>query len=248
MLNKDEHFEPLGNGVEVIVSAEHHFFTDTILLAHFANPKKSEKAVDLGSGCGTIPLLWSRKNTPQHTYAVEIQANGADMINRSVIHNNLQEKITVLNEDMRKLKGKLPFGTFDLVVCNPPYKPVGTGFVNKNTVHTVIRHEFECTVADAVKAAADLLRFGGRFCLCLRPERLTDVITAFRNNNVEPKKLRFVQQRTNKEPKLFLIEGKYGGKKGGLTVLPNLMIENEAGEFSEEMLSVYGDYRGQCED
>ncbi|MEF2919000.1 MAG: methyltransferase [Acutalibacteraceae bacterium] len=243
MLKENEELQPLGNGINVIVSDEHHFFTDTILLAHFSKPKTYENAVDLGTGCGTIPLLWNREKPPKHTYAVEIQANGADMATRSIIMNKLQDKITVLNKDLRQLKGCVPFGYFDVVVCNPPYKPLGTGIVSSGESHSIIRHESSCTVEDVVKTASSLLRFGGRFCLCLRPERLTDVITAMRENLLEPKRLRMVQQRTNKAPKLFLIEGKRGGKAGGLVVEPALLIEKENGDFSDEMMSIYGSFK-----
>lgn len=243
MLKENEELQPLGGGINVIVSNEHHFFTDTILLADFSKPLKRETAVDLGTGCGTIPLLWNRENPPKHTYAVEIQQNGADMAQRSVELNNFQDKITVINEDLRNLKGKLTFGSFDVVVCNPPYKPIGTGIVSQGVSHSIIRHESSCTIDDVVKTASGLLRFGGRFCLCLRPERLTDVITAMRNNLLEPKKLRMIQQRKNKAPKLFLIEGRRGGKPGGLNVLPTLLIEDDKGNFSEEMINIYGTFK-----
>lgn len=243
VLNNGEELQPLGNGVRVIVSDEHHFFTDTILLAHFSKPKRNETAVDLGTGCGTIPLLWNKENPPKHTYAVEIQPNGADMSKRSVELNNMQHKITVLNCDLRLLKGVLPLGSFDLVACNPPYKPLGTGIVSSGHSHSIIRHESSCTIDDVVKAAASLLRFGGRFCLCLRPERLTDVMTAFRKYKLEPKRLRMVQQRVDKAPKLFLIEGKRGAKTGGLVVLPTLFIEDDNGNYSDEMMKIYGSFK-----
>ena len=243
MLKENEELQPLGNDINVIVSDEHHFFTDTILLASFSKPKCNETAVDLGTGCGTIPLLWNREKPPKYTYAVEIQENGADMAKRSVAMNNLQDRIEVLNEDLRELKGKLIFGSFDVVVCNPPYKPIGTGVVSQGHSHSIIRHESTCTVDDVVKTASGLLRFGGRFCLCLRPERLTDVITAMRKYMLEPKRLRMVQQRKDKAPKLFLIEGRRGGKQGGLTVLPALLIEDENGNFSQEMMDIYGAFK-----
>lgn len=243
LLLEHEKLEPLGNGISVIVSYEHHFFLDTILLADFAHPKKAEIAVDLGSGCGTIPFLWSRENILKNIVAVEIQQNAVDMIHRSLKHNNLKEKVEVICADLKNLKGKLNFGVFDLVVCNPPYKPIGAGVVSKIDSHKVVRHESSCTVEDVVLAASQLLRFGGRFCLCLRPERLTDVLVAFRNNKIEPKRLRFVQQRKDKPPKLFLIEGKRGGNKGGLVMEPTLFIEDESGSCSQEMVRIYGTYK-----
>lgn len=243
MLKQGEHTEPLGGGIRVIVSEENHFSTDTILLANFAAPKKHEKVIELGAGCGTISLIWCRENPPQHITSVEIQPQGADMLSRSVELNSLNEKITVINGDLRSLNGLVEFGSFDMAAMNPPYKIGGGGIVNPEIQKQIARHETECTLDDITHAAAKLLRFGGRFCICQRPERLTDVLVSMRSAGIEPKKLRMVQQRNGKAPKLFLAEGRRGGNKGGLVVLSTLMIEGENFEFSQEMIDIYGDYK-----
>ena len=242
MLKQNEHFEPLGNGIEIIVSELFHFWTDTILLADFAKPKRKTKAVDLGSGCGTIPLLWARDNREMDINAVEIQPQADDMAKRSVQHNNLNN-INCINGDLKKLKGVLPFGYFDLVTCNPPYKESGTGITNPDTEKLIARHEENCSIDDITLSAKNLLQFGGRFCMCQRPERLTDVLLSMRKNDLEPKRLRFVQQRTTKAPKLFLVEGRRGGKPSSLIVENTLLIEDETGNFSQEMKEIYGSYK-----
>ena len=157
--------------------------------------------------------------------------------------NALESRITVMNEDLRELKGKLNFGFFDVVVCNPPYKPLGTGIVSSGKSHSIVRHENTCTIEDVIKTASSLLRFGGRFCMCLRPDRLTESLMLMRKYLIEPKRLRMVQQRKDKAPKLFLVEGKRGGKEGGLNVMPVLLIEDESGNFSEEMMKIYGSFK-----
>lgn len=246
MLKDNERLEPLGNGVEIIVSDLFHFSTDTILLADFARAHRAKSAVDLGTGCGTIPLLWARDNRVAEISAVELQSECCDMARRSVERNNL-ENIKVFNADLRELKGVLPFGSFDLVSCNPPYKLSGTGITNPDEEKLLARHEHTCTIDDITLAAKKLLQFGGRFCLCQRPERLTDIITSMRENDLEPKRLRFVQQRRGKQPKLFLIEGRRGGKSGGLLVEDTLFIE-ENGGWSAEMKQIYGSYKeGYCD-
>lgn len=244
LLKKNEKIEPLGGKTKVIVSDVHKFGTDTILLADFSKPKKYEKSVELGSGCGAIAILWNRDSLTNHTIAIEIQKDACDMLERSIAINDLTDKITVLNSDLRDLKNKMiKFGEYDLVVCNPPYKPVGTGIANNNNQKRLARHEEECTIKDVTDCASKLLKFSGRLCLCLRPERLCDVIENMRNSGIEPKRLRFVQQRLNKAPKLFLIEGKRGAKKSGLVMMPSLIIENESGSLSDEMLKIYGSYK-----
>lgn len=243
MLQDGERLEPLGGGIKIIVSDEHKFWTDTVLLADFSLPKKTDLACELGSGCGAIPLIWARRGTLKKVSAVEIQENACSMLSRSVSLNGLEDKIDVVCADLRELKGILPLSAYDLVVCNPPYKAQGAGIKSANASRLIARHETDCTMDDIAAAAASLLNFSGRLCMCQRPERLSDVICAMRNNGIEPKRLRFVQQRPQKPPKLFLIEGRRGGKPGGLIVEPVLFIEGSDGGFSEEMLSIYGEYK-----
>lgn len=241
MLMNGERLEPLGDGIKIIVNDFYHFSTDTILLADFAKPKKGVKAVDLGTGCGTIPLLWSRRDRTSELYAVEIQKDACDLARRSVEYNGLNN-IKTVNYDLKELKGVLPFGYFELVCCNPPYKLLGGGVKNPEEQKLLARHEGGCTLEDIALSAKNLLGFGGRFCMCQRPERLTDVLEAMRNNSLEPKRLRFVQQRRDKKPKLFLVEGRRSAKRGNLVVEPALFIE-ENGKLSEEMKTIYGSYK-----
>lgn len=243
-----KHTEPLGNGVRIFVSDRHHFTTDTILLADFAKAKRSDKAADLGTGCGTIPLLWTREDPPNQIAAVEIQDDATELLTESIALNTENgiervSRITPIHADLRELKGKLSFGYYTLVTCNPPYKPEGTGLKNPDEGKTTARHETDCTIEDVCRAASQLLQFSGRFCLCLRPERLCDVTEALRKYDLEPKRLRFVQQRPDKAPKLFLLEARRGSKKGFLKVEPTLFIENDSGSFSEEMKEIYGTYK-----
>ena len=199
----------------------------------------------MGTGCGTIPLLWLKNNNNLSVYAVELQKDACELLEKSIAHNKLEDNLTLLNADLRDLKGRLPFGTFDVVSCNPPYKLGGSGILNPEEQKLVARHEAECTLDDVCGAASNLLQFGGRLCMCQRPERLSDVIESMRRSGIEPKRLRLVQQRKSKAPKLFLIEGRRGGKRGFMDVLPTLFIEDGQGGFSEEMLEIYGDYKSK---
>ena len=240
---KNIHLEPLGNGIGIYVSDSYHFSTDTILLADFSKSDGHKKCVEFGTGCGTIPLLWCRHNKNLEIAAVEIQENACKLAQKSVDYNNLGGNIRIINSDLKELKGKLPFGYYDVVACNPPYKIAGGGLTNPESAKQIARHETECTLDDICKAASQLLQFGGRFCICQRPERLADVMESMRKYALEPKILRLVQQRKSKSPKLFLLEGRRGGKRGFLNVLPTLFIEDESGSFSEEMMQIYGSYK-----
>lgn len=237
-----EHLEPLGKNIKIFVSDIHHFSTDTILLNYFANAKKNDKVIELGTGCGTIPLLMKKDNKTSEITAVDIQEDACSLLERSIELNNLSG-ITVIHSDLKDLKGKVSFGYYNLVVCNPPYKEDGTGIYNPDSGKKTARHEVQCSLEDIIKVSSSLLQFGGRLCMCQRPERLTDLMTLMREYNLEPKRIRFVQQRLNKASKLVLLEGRKGGKKGFMTTEPTLMIEDENGNFSKEMMDVYGDYK-----
>lgn len=241
ILRDEERLEPLGKGIYVIVSNEHTFNTDTVLLANFSYPKKNEKVIEFGSGCGAIPLIWAVKGTAFNVVGVEIQKSACDMFERSISYNNLDHCITSINSDLKELEGKLEAEGYNLIVCNPPYKPIANGILNENSDKCIARHEQQCNILDITKAASKLLKFGGRLCMCNRIERLIDAICAMKKSNIEPKKIRFVQQRTSKPPKLFLIEGKKGGKSG-LLAIPTLLIEDEVGEYSKEMKIIYKEY------
>ena len=239
--------EPLGSGVEVYVSDRHHFTTDTILLAHFSAPRAGDRIVELGTGCGTIPLLLIRDSAPRSIHAIEIQAEAIDLLARSIAHNTEKGNaraacITPIAGDIRGISSLLPAGESDLVICNPPYKRPGAGIENPDSAKKTARHETDITLDEITGAARWLLRYGGRFVMCQRPERLTDVLLSLRAHDLEPKRLRFVQGRADKAPKLFLIEAKRGAREGYMDVLPALIAEDEGG-FTDEMRAIYGTYK-----
>lgn len=243
MLLEGEHWEPLARGISVIVSDSHRFNTDTILLAWFSRPRRGEVCADLGTGCGAIPLLWCARAEPGKIYAVELQADACGMLRRSAERNGLSGRIEAVHGDIRALGDRgapVPRG-LDRVACNPPYKAVGTGAESPREERRLARHEAACRFDEAAAAAAALLRWGGRFCCCLRPERLCDAVTALRAAGLEPKRLRFVQQRPEKAPFLFLLEAARGGRPG-LRAEPVLLLEDGAGKPSAEAAEIYGDY------
>ncbi len=242
MLLPGERLEPLSRDYSVIVSRGHSFNTDTILLAAFSTPRAGDTCADFGTGCGTIPLIWYMKTKPKKVYAVEIQENACGMARRSVEYNHLTNEIEIINEDIRMLKGgtALP-PNLDLIACNPPYKAEGAGLKNSDEQMRIARHEVACSFAEIAQSAASLLRFGGRFCCCLRPERLCTAMLDLQKAGLEPKRLRFVQHRPDKPPSLFLLQANRGGNPG-MTVDPVLFIKNEIGGYSKEMIEIYGAY------
>ena len=242
-LRQGERLEPLGKGVSVIVREGCAFSTDTILLAWFSMPKRGELCAEFGTGCGAVPLLWCARSRPASVLAAEIQPELCGMARRSVALNGFENVVNIAECDVRCLPC-LPGvrqGGFDLVACNPPYKEAGAGVPSAAERERVARHETVCGFAGFAAAAAALLRWGGRFCCCMRPARLCGTLAALHTAGLEPKRLRFVQQRASSAPFLFLVQASRGGKPG-VTVEPVLLVE-EAGGLSQEMLRIYGDYK-----
>ena len=235
-----EHIEDLGEGVGVVVSKQHTFGTDAMLLAHFANPKRNDIACDFGSGCGIIPFLWLRDGKCKEITAIEIQENACNQMFRSKKLNDT-DKISVIHRDLKEIDDLKP-GSFDLVTMNPPYKIENGGIKNDEESATIARHETFCNMNDIAKSASRLLRFGGKLCICHRPERVFDAMFAMRENGIEPKTLRFVSKKGDTQPWLVLIEGKRGAKNG-LKVERNLVAYNGDGTLTEEMLEITEKYR-----
>ena len=170
---------------------------------------------------------------------LDIQDQAVRQVQQSIALNHLEERLTVQQADLRDHRQLYPAGSFTLVSMNPPYKPVDTGILSPEPWDQIARHEVCCTLEDACAAAGYLLQFGGRFCICHRPERLADIVTAMRAHDLEPKRLRLVQHREGEAPFLLLMEGRKGAKPY-LTAEPTLILESPAGQA--EMGRIYGAY------
>lgn len=231
----DLSFESLGEGYSVCVSNEHRFGTDAFLLADFAQVRNKDSVCDLCTGNGIVALLMSRDFSPKEIYAVELQKKAFYQLERSKEESKADEIIPVSGD----LKEWTPPKKLDVVTCNPPYKIDNTGLKNESDAVTIARHETACTMFDVAQCAKRALRFGGRLCICNRPERLADVIEAMRKAGIEPKRLRTVHKNPESAPWLILVEGRLGGSKY-LKIEKPLYIKGENGEaYSEEMKRIY---------
>ncbi len=233
--------EPIGDGVFINVSSHHTFGTDAVLLANFAKAKPKDKLVDLGTGCGIIAFLMLRDKNCKTAYGVDISSEAIDLAAHTANENNFDNFIAVCS-DLKDLKGKVPFGCHTLITCNPPYKAAGAGITNPDSVDRTARHETECTLEDIIAVSARLLQTGGRLCMCQRPERLSELMSTMAKHKIEPKRLRLVCKTPDKAPWLVLVEGRRCGNMG-LTIEPNLYVEDENGNFSPEMIKIYDKYK-----
>ena len=232
--------EPLGKGYFVNVTPHHTFGTDAVVLRAFAKPKPKDRLVDLGTGCGIIPLLMLRDGMLKEAIGVDISKEATDLAQKTIKELEI-ENFKVINSDLNDLKGKVDFGCHTLITCNPPYKAPNAGLKNPDKVEMVARHEVACTLEDIIAVSAKLLQTSGRLCMCHRPERLAELMSFMTKYKVEPKRLKLVCQRKGEEPWLVLVEGRRCGNIG-LKIEPTLYVE-ENGEFSPEMLEIYGVYK-----
>ena len=228
-------FEDLGKGYKVCISTEHRFGTDAFLLADFARPRHKDTVCDLCTGCGIIAMIMSRNFQPKKIYAVELQQKAYDQLRLSIEKSGADENTFAVLGDLKEWKSSEPI---DVITCNPPYKISGTGAKNNSHAVSIARHEIECTVDDVCAAAAKNLRFGGRLCICNRPERLSDIITAMRANGIEPKRLRTVHKTPDCAPWLILVEGHKGGNNF-IQIEKPLFVRTKDGGISEEMQGIY---------
>ncbi|MBU5313200.1 tRNA1(Val) (adenine(37)-N6)-methyltransferase [Tissierella carlieri] len=239
MLRDDERIDIIPGSDFKIIQNKNKFSygTDAIFLSHFA--KSKGKVVDLGTGTGIIPLRLYAKDKVDIIYGVEIQEEVADMAKRSIELNNLEEKIIILNMDLKELPEKFGRNTIDTITTNPPYMKAGGALVNPEENFAISRHEIACTLEDIIKVSEYLLKPLGKFYMVHRPDRLVDIIYSLRKYKLEPKYIRFVQPKSTKKPNLVLIEAVKTGKPD-LKFYDPLIVYNEDGSYTDEISIIYG--------
>ncbi len=239
MQYNDLSYEKLSDNIYVCISTEHRFGTDAFLLADFAKARHKDIAADFCSGNGIAALLLERDYSPKRIYALEIQKKAYDQLCLSVEKSKTAGKIIPVLGDLKDFKSN---EELDLIICNPPYKADGAGIKNDTESSSIARHEVLCNIDDVCLSASRNLKFGGRLCICNRPERLCDIMVAMRKNNLEPKRARFVSKNKDTSPWLILVEGKKGSKPF-MRVEPQFYTQSEDGAgFSDELKALYSLY------
>ena len=201
--------------------------------------KKCKKTLDLCTGTGIVPLLLSAKTNTPKIFGLEIQEDIAQMAQRSVEHNKLEDRISIECGDLKSAVSIYGRDSFDKITCNPPYMKCGSGNQNDIDTKSISRHEVMCTIDDVINVSAKLLIPKGRFFMIHRPNRLVDIMCAMRKYKIEPKRMRFVHPSYDKVPNMVLIEGmRDGGEE--LKHLPPLYVYNQDGTYSDEIHKIYG--------
>lgn len=212
--------------------------TDAVMLSAFASRGGVRTICDLGCGAGIIALLLLWELPAARALCVDIQAEAVSLAQNNAEQNGLTERLTAVQGDIRDYKAIAAAGAFDLVVSNPPYFPVGSGRSTGRDSLAIAREERTCTLADICQAAAYLTRWGGKFAMVHRPERLSEVCCSLSAAGLEPKRLRLVQNTAAAAPSLILVESRRGGSPG-LTIEPALILTAPNGGDSDEIKHIY---------
>lgn len=228
------------NGYQIIQQTKGFCFgMDAVLLSGFAVVKPGERALDLGTGTGIIPILLEAKTEGEHFTGLEIQEEVADMAERSVKLNGLEDRIDIIRGDIREAGRIFGGASFDVVTTNPPYMNDSHGLKNPDLPKAIARHEVLCTLEDVVREGARVLKSGGRMYMVHRPHRLIEIITMMTKYKLEPKRMKLVHPFVDKEANMVLIEAVRGGRSM-IKVEKPLIVYKEPGVYTDEIYDIYG--------
>lgn len=240
LVKENERVDDLQNGCYIIQDPEKFCFgMDAVLLSGFAKVKKGEHVLDLGTGTGIIPVLLSARTEGESFTGLEIQEECAEMANRSVQYNHLENKVRIVQGDIKEAAAVFGAASFHVVTCNPPYMIGQHGLTNPHMPKAIARHEVLCTLEDVVSQSAKLLDDRGRFYMVHRPFRLAEIMNVLTKYKLEPKRMQLVYPYIDREPNMVLIEALKGGNSR-ITVERPLIVYEKPGVYTKSILEIYG--------
>ena len=234
-----ERIDDLGiNGYQIIQKEQGFCFgMDAVLLSDFAQVKNGGRVLDLGTGTGILPILMEAKTKAVHLTGLEIQPEMAEMAARSVKLNHLEDKIEIVEGDIKEASAIFSHDSFDTITSNPPYMHMD-GIKNPNDKKAISRHEIMCNLEDVIRAASRLVMPRGKFFMIHRPTRLVDIIELGRKYRLEPKVVQFIHPKVGKAPNLMLVEFTKDGRPE-LKILDPLYVYGDDGNYTEEIRKIY---------
>lgn len=239
LVKENERVDDLQNGYYVIQDAEKFCFgMDAVLLSGFAKVKKNEDVLDLGTGTGIIPILLRAKTQGNSFTGLEIQEECAQMAQRSVAYNHLEDSVKIVQGDIKEAADIFGAASFHVVTSNPPYMIGKHGLTNPHMPKAIARHEVLCTLEDVVSQASRVLKDRGRFYMVHRPFRLAEIMNVLTKYHLEPKRMQLVYPYIDREPNMVLIEALKGGNSR-ITVEPPLIVYEKPGVYTRNILEIY---------
>jgi len=216
----------------------YRFSIDALLLAHFANPRPRDRIIDLGTGCGVVPLVLAFRRKAESVIGIELQPSLADLARRNVVLNGFSSRIEIREGNFKELVPEKNRGTFDLGVSNPRYRKVGSGRINPSKERALARHEILATLEDVLRTGHHLLKNKGRFCLIYPAARTADVFQLLRRFHLEPKRAQFVHSLPEDPASLLIVEALKEGKIQ-TQILPPFFIYQEKGEYTPQARELF---------
>ena len=216
----------------------YRFSIDALLLAHFAEPGPDDRIIDLGTGCGIVPLILIFQKKVKKITGVEIQPSLADLARRNAAFNRCSSRFQVWEDDLRKLDQRVKRETFDLALTNPPYRKVGSGRVNPRTEKAVARHEIKATLEDVFRSAHYLLKDKGRLAMIYPASRVADLMRGLSKYHLEPKRLQFVHSHERDEARLILVEALKEGH-AQVKILPPFFLYDSSGNYTPDARELF---------
>lgn len=240
LVKENERVDDLQNGYYIIQDPEKFCFgMDAVLLSGFSRIKKGETVFDMCTGTGIIPVLLAAKTQGKSFIGMEIQEECAEMAKRSIAYNHLEDRVQVIQGDIREAAQKFGAASFHVVTCNPPYMIGEHGLKNTYVPKAIARHEILCTLENVVSQAARLLTDNGRFYMVHRPFRLAEIMSVLTKYKLEPKRMQLVYPYIDREPNMVLVEARKGGNPR-ITVERPLIVYERPGVYTKEILEIYG--------
>ena len=239
-VSPDETLDTMFNGILKVIQKKqgYRFSLDAVILARLAQVSPGDRVMDLGTGCGIMPLILAAATKVKEVVGVEIQDELADLSARNVRLNGLAELITIIKEDLKDLSARYPSGSFDLIISNPPFRKLDTGRVNPQEQKSIARQEITVSLVKLLKNAYFLLRNQGKIFLIYPAFRLVDLFYEMRKNSLEPKTIQCVHSRVDTPAKMVLVEGiKEAGVE--LQVKEPLVIYDSQGNYTEALKRIY---------
>lgn len=240
-LNKDERIDDLElNNLKIIQNKNYFCFgMDSVILSDFAKEIKNNSTVlDLGTGTGIISILLTAKINVKKIYGIELQEEVAKMANKSIKLNKLENKIEIINDNIKNLEKYFKKNSIDAIVTNPPYKKENTGVKNENKIKLISKYELEACLEDFIKISSILLKDKGEFYIVHRPDRVVDIIEILRKYKLEPKLIKLVYPKINKAPNLILIKC-VKNANNFLKFEEPLIVYNNDSTYTEKILKIY---------
>jgi tRNA1Val (adenine37-N6)-methyltransferase len=216
----------------------YRFSIDSVLLAGHVGPYPGNRVIDLGTGCGIIPLILASRYLEIKIYGIEIQEQLSQIAQLNVEENRMEERISIICKDIKALCKSDFSGHVDLILSNPPYRKNNSGRISANEQKAVAKHEIKVTLADVIEAAGRLLDISGRLIIIYPAGRMVEVLAQMRTCRIEPKKIRCIHSKNHTEAELAIVEG-IKGAQPGVHIAHPLIIYNNNGQYTNETKKMY---------